>query len=163
MKEVFKMKKILVLFLVMIVSYLSFAQREIQMTSKDYVWTDSLQYQNDAVAGKDSVWIIPVNFRAGSFRIYLDGNANSPVDSISIELGAIVYEDDGDKVDTTWGSAIAVKDSAWNTLQTLVNKSTSKDYSSYFMPPVELMRLSLLNHRGTAVTRKVRVTVHGTK
>lgn len=133
------------------------------MTSKVLVWTDSLQYQNDAVAGKDSVWVIPVNFRCDMFRIYLDGNANNPVDSISLELGAIVYNDDGDKIDTTWGSAISVKDSAWNTLQIMVNKSTSKDYSTYFMPPVELMRLSLLNYRASAVTRKVRVTVHGTK
>lgn len=134
------------------------------MTSKVLVWTDSLQYTaNDSDAVKDSVWIIPVNFRCDFFRIYLDGNANDPVDSISLELGAIVYNDDGDKIDTTWGSAISVKDSAWNTLQTMVNKSTSKDYSTYFMPPVELMRLSLLNYADALPERTVRVTLHGTK
>lgn len=153
-----------ILAIVILTSLIGFAQSNgIIMTSKVTVWTDSLQYQTDAVASKDSVWIIPINFRADAFRIYLDGNANNPVDSVSLELGAIVYSNAGVKIDTTWGSAIAVKDSGWNTLQTMVNKSTSKDYSTYFMPPVELMKLSLLNYRASNKTRKVRVTVHGTK
>ena len=156
------MNRILLFFFVF--SLTCFAQSYgIIMTSKVITWTDSLQYQTDAVAGKDSVWVVPINFRCDMFRVYLDANSNSPVDSVGIELGARVYNTSNVCVDTTWGSYIAVKDSGWNTLNVLVNKSTGKDYSLYFMPPVDLMKFTLLNYRAAVPTRKVRVTLQGTK
>lgn len=160
------MKKILstILILLALVS-ISFAQSNgLIMTSKVITWTDSLGYSgSDTLAVADSVWILPINFRTDYFRIYLDANANSAVDSIGIELGAKVYTSAGVCTDTTWGSYIGVKDSAWNTLNVLVNNTTGKDYSLFFMPPVDLMKLSLLNYRAALTTRNVRVTIQGTK
>lgn len=157
------MKQIFFLILVALSANIFAQSAGIIYTSKVKTWTDSLQYQTDAVAGKDSVWIVRIDGGFDSFRFYLDANANSPVDSVGIELGGRVYNDAGTCTDTTWGSYIAVKDSAWNTLQTLVNKTTGKDYSGYFMPPVDLVKLTLLNYRAAVPTRKVRVTIQGTK
>ncbi len=155
------MKKILstILILLAFVS-INFAQSNgLIMTSKAITWTDSVYYGGPG----DSVWVVPVNFRADNFRIYFDANSNSPVDSIGIELGAIVYNSTGTKIDTTWGSYVAVKDSAWNTLNVAVNNTVGKDYSLFFMPPVELIRISLLNYRLAVPTREIRVTLQGTK
>jgi len=159
------MKKILSIVLILFaVCSVSFGQDNgLIMTSKVITWTDSLQYQTDAIAGKDSVWILPVNYRADYFRIYLDANTNSPIDSIGIELGARVYTNTGVCTDTIWGSYIAVKDSALNTLNVLINNTTGKDYTLWNLPPIDLMKLSLLNYRNLLPTRKVRVTIQGTK
>ena len=158
------MKKI-ILSMVILFSFIGLAQTQgLVMTSKVLTWTDSLQYKTDAISGKDSVIIIPISYRADNFRIYLDGNTSTTsVDSVTITLGARVYTNAGVCVDTTWGSATGVKDSAWNTLNTLVNSTTGKDYSLYFMPPVDLMKFALTNYRAAKPTRLVRFTLQGTK
>ena len=154
------MKKLFLL-LMLILSVNCFSQSGGALLNEDTkTWYDSLYYGSPG----DSVWILKTtDFYASTFRIYLDGNSNNPVDSIGIELGAYKRNNAGTVTGAVWGSQIAVKDSAWNTLQTLVNKSTSKDYQLYAMPPVELMRISLLNHRGTVKTRKVKIIVQAAK
>lgn len=155
------MKKVFLVILFLVLGLQSFGQTGgvlLNQTTKS--WSDSLRYGTPG----DSVWILNCSdFSSGSFRILLKGNTNNPVDSIGIELGAYIRNASGTVIEAVYGSQIAVKDSAWNTLQTLVNKSTSKDYTLYVLPPVELMRISLLNHRGTLATRKVKVIVQSAK
>ena len=160
------MKKILSIVLILLaVCSFSFGQSNgLVMTSKVITWTDSLGYSgSDTLTVADSVWIIPVNYRADYFRIYLDANSNSAVDSIGVELGARVYTSAGVCTDTTWGSYTAIKDSGLNTLNVMVNNEGGKDYTLWNLPPVDLMKLSLLNYRVAVLTRNVRVTVQGTK
>lgn len=132
------------------------------VTSRLSVYADSLQYQTDAVAGKDSVWIIKM-FDAKTVRLFIKGNANSPVDSLGIKLGSIRYSENGVPIDTTWGSYIAFKDSAWNTVNTIVNNTVGKDFSLYTMPALQLMKISIRNHRGTLPTRKLDAIVQTSK
>ena len=157
-------KMFLVFAIISVASMIGFAQKDGKIiTSKVTVWSDSLQYQTDAVAGKDSVKIIRTNYNVNAFRIYLDGNDNSPVDSLKIQLGGRIYDDNGVCVDTSWGSIISLKDSVWALNSTLINQSTGKDFSSYTMPPIDLIKITLLNYRAAVPTRKVTVTLQGTK
>lgn len=133
------------------------------ITSGANIYADSLQYKTDGNANKDSVWIIKPNFSANSVRLFLKGNSNSTVDSIGVKLGTIRYRNNGTPVDTIWGNKIAFKDSAWNTVNILVNSSTGKDYSLYVMPAIQLMKIYILNYRNSKPTRKVDVIVQTIK
>lgn len=155
------MKKIIMMLVLLLSLSTVFAQSNgVFLNADTQTWSDSIYYGTPG----DSVWIIKTNdFSKGSFRILLEGNANDPVDSLGIELGAYIRNSSGTVISAVYGSQISVKDSAWNTLQTLVNSSTGKDYSLYVLPPVELIKITLLNHRGTLATRKVSVIVQGAK
>lgn len=126
-------------------------------------YTDSLQYQTDAVEGKDSVWIISFNFNPDAIKIYVKGNNNSPVDSIGVQFGYDVYNESGTVIETFYGSWTALKDSAWNTVNTIVNNTVGKDYSLFNFPTFSKVKLTLRNHRGTLATRKSQVTVQAWK
>lgn len=132
------------------------------ITSRLSVYADSLQYQTDAVAGKDSVWILSIP-NSKTVRLFIKGNANSPVDSLAAQLGSIRYTETGVPVDTIWGSYVAFKDSAWNTVNTLINNTVGKDFSLYVMPAIQLMKISIRNHRGTLPTRKNDIVVDTSK
>lgn len=161
------MKNFLVLIIgLILLSSFSVAQvNGLIMTSKVITWSDSLGYSgSDTLSVADSSAIIPINYRADYFRIFLDANANSPVDSIAIKLGARVYNNSGTCTDTTWSDVIAVKDSSMGTpIVTMVNSATGKSYSIWNLPPYDLMKIYLLNHRATLLTRNTRFTLQGTK
>ena len=153
--------KILTLILLLAIASIGFAQSGgIIITSKASVFADSLQYEvSDTLNQKDSVYIINTNLKFEYARIIIKGSANSPVDSLGIQLGGIRYNNDGTAIDTLWGSFVSLKDSAWNTVQTIVNNTVGKDYSLYTMPVFQLMKVSILNHRATLVTRKLDILV----
>lgn len=134
------------------------------VTSKASIYADSLQFEvSDTLAQKDSVWIIRPNFNANYVRLFIKGNANSSVDSLGVQLGTLRYNVNGVPIDTTWGSYVAFKDSAWNTVNTLVNNTVGKDFSLYVMPAIQLIKISLLNYRAALLTRKVDVIVQTIK
>ena len=151
------MKK-LILILFVALSIIGFAQQEgTVITNKASVFADSLKYTASGTA--DSVFIIKANFRFDAARIFINGNSNSPVDSLGVQLGGIRRNNAGVPIDTSWGSYISFKDSAWNITNTLINNTVGKDFSLYTMPVFELMKISVRNHRATLVTRKVDVLV----
>lgn len=126
-------------------------------------YTDSLQYQTDVVASKDSVWILSFNWNPDAVRIYIKGNSNNPVDSIGVQFGYDVYNESGTVVATQYGSWTALKDSAWNTVSTIVNNTVGKDYAVYQFPSYGKLKFTLRNHRGTLTTRKAQITVQAWK
>lgn len=147
--------------LILLISFISIAQTTgVIITNKASVYSDSLQFEvSDTLNQKDSVMIIKTNFRFEYARIFLAGNANSSVDSLGVQLGGITYDVNGTPIDTMWGSYVAFKDSAWNTVNTLVNNTVGKDFSLYTMPVFQLMKISILNYRAALLTRKVDIIV----
>ena len=153
------MKK-LIMFLAILFTGLGIAQTDGIIRGGGYVWTDSLGY--GVVATSDSVWIIHTNMLHDWYRFFVEGNANSPVDSFHVEAGAVRYSEGGTQQDTVWGSFIALKDSAWGDVNVVVNNSVGKDYL-VFAPMAQLLRFTLDNHRATLVTRNVVITLNGKK
>ena len=153
------MKKLL-LFIAIIFAVNISAQTASKLVGGGTVWTDSLGY--GVIATSDSVWILDVNFAYDWFRIFVAGNANDAVDSLILQAGAVRYTEGGAAVDTVWGSYSTVKDSVWESINTIVNNSAGKDFT-LFNPAVQLLRFSLMNHRASLTTRNVIITVNGIK
>lgn len=153
------MKK-LILALVIGVTFISFAQTTGKAVGSGYVWTDSLGY--GSVAASDSVWIINLNFSNGWYRVFFEGNTNSPVDSVYLQLGSIRYNQAKVAVDTVWGSWTTLKDSVWGDINTMVNNTVGKDFL-VFSPVAQLARFTLLNDRITLVTRNSVLTLQAVR
>ena len=153
------MKKLILA--ILLFTGISFAQTGGVSISGNSIWTDSLGY--GTVATSDSVWILKNDFSYEWYRIFVEGNANSPVDSIGIQAGTIRY---GEKtkaaVDTVWGSYTGLKIAAGTIAIRMVNTATGVDFMLED-PSVQLLKLSLLNHRGGLVTRNVTITINARK
>jgi len=152
--------KELILILVLLIAGFTLAQTKGKQIGGGTVWTDSLGY--GTVATSDSVWILNTNFAHGWYRIFVEGNANSPVDSFIVQAGTVRYDESRDAQDTIWGSYCALKDSAWGDLNVMINNSVGKDFLM-FVPMAQLLRFSLLNHRGGLVTRNSVITINAKK
>ena len=126
------------------------------------IWTDSLGFSTTEPAPVDSVWILDVGFSNESYRIFLEGNANSPVDSLGIQVGSVRYNESGKGIDTTWGSYTGVKIAAGTIAIRMVNTATGVDFVLE-EPAIQLLKISLLNHRGGLVTRRVPITINATR
>ena len=94
------MKKLFMILILL--SGLSFAQTGGVAIGNSSVWTDSLGYGGAATS--DSVWVLDVGFANESYRIFVEGNANSSVDSIGIQIGTRRYNEHKVIQDTLWGS-----------------------------------------------------------
>ena len=153
------MKKLILA--ILLLTGVSFAQTGGVSISGNSIWTDSLGY--GTVATSDSVWILKNDFSYEWYRIFVEGNANSPVDSFVVQAGTIRYnEKTKAAVDTIWGSFATVKDSAWGSINTMINNTVGKDFT-LFNPAAQLLKFSLLNHRGGLVTRNVTITINAKK
>ena len=141
-----------------------FAQTRGTSEGAGYIWTDSLGYQSGDEAGvaADSAFIIDVRFSKSWYRIFVAGNANSPVDSFYLQLGSVRYNEGGVAQDTTWGSWTLVKDSVWGDINTMINNVVGKDFL-VFSPIAQLMKYALLNDRATLNTRNVVITIQAIK
>jgi hypothetical protein len=154
------MKKVIILF-VLLTSFLfpqSGGKWIIDYQVRTY--TDSLQFENDGIAGKDSVWLLTFNFNPKTVKVFIKGNANAGGDSIGLQYGYDVYNELATTItETNWGSQTSVKDSAWNTVNVMINNTTGKDYTLYNLPAFNKLKFSLLNYRAAVPTRKVQVTI----
>jgi len=140
---------------VMLISIASFAQSNgLLMTSKNYVFADSLYYG----APGDSVWTIDAKFATG-FKGILKGNSNSSVDSLKLELGIIRYNTANFPVDTIWTPASGFKIVAGTVATTLINTSTGLEFSVEKAPAFNLLRFSILNYRLALATRKLQMAI----
>jgi hypothetical protein len=151
--------------LVLFLTCLSFAQMNGKWVfENEYrTYTDSLQFQTDAVASKDSVWILNLNFNPDAVKFYIKGNANSTVDTVIAQLGYDVYNESGAVVQTNYGSITALKDSGWNTVNYMINNTVGKDFSLFNFSTFNKIKLTLKNYRAAVPTRKIQVTVQAWK
>ncbi len=128
------------------------------------IWTDSLGYQSGDEAGEaaDSVWILDTKFSKSWYRIFVEGDAYSEADSFYYQHGTIRYSQSGAAVDTMWGSWGTVKDSVWNDINVMINNVVGKDFL-LFSPIHQLLRFTLLNHRGNEDERNVVITIQAVR
>ena len=131
------------------------------VTDGGTIWTDSLGYTNLSETS-DSILVIRTSFRYNWYRVLLEGNANSPVDSFYVQAGSVRYNELKVDVDTVWGSWLALKDSSWSDVNTMINNTVGKDYL-IFAPMAQMLRFRLLNNRGNLVTRNVVITINAGK
>jgi len=156
------MKK-LILMLILLVG-VSFAQTtDSGIRGRDLgfatVYTDSIGYGTAGTAADDSVLIIGTQSAHSWYRVFVEGNANSPVDSFVVQAGIVRHGGyQGAIQDTIWGSWMAVKDSVWGTINTMINNSVGKDFL-LFTPMAHILKFTLLNHRGGLATRNCVITV----
>lgn len=154
------MKKIILLF-VMTLAGIAFSQSTGVVEGNGVIWTDSLGYTKYAET-KDSVWILKTNFLYNDYRIFIKGNANTTVDSLRCYSGTIRYRENKTPVDTIWGSQIALKDSAGNTVYTIINNTVGKDYTMT-RPATQLFKIALLNYRAAKPLRNTVLTINAGK
>ena len=123
------------------------------------IYTDSIGYGTAGTAGDDSVLIIGTQSAHSWYRVFVEGNSNSPVDSFYVQAGIIRHGGYlNPRVDTVWGSWMAVKDSAWGDINTMINNTVGKDFL-LFTPMAHILKFTLLNHRATLTTRNCTITV----
>ena len=145
--------------ILILLSGLTFAQSNGQPIGDATIWTDSLGYSDsDTLTVADSSFILKVDFNNEWYRIFIKGNANSSVDSIYVQAGAIRYNNNEVALDTVWGSYTTLKDSVWNSISVIVNNTVGKDFT-VFVPTAQLLKFQLLNHRETLTTRNVVLTI----
>ena len=134
------------------------AQTTGKLVSNGTVWSDSLGY--GSVATSDSVLILDVNFVYESYRIFLEGNANSSVDSVAVQVGSVGYNESLAAVDTVWGSYTGLKIAAGTYAVRMVNTATGADFI-LADAPIQLLKFSLMNYRAALLTRNVRIIING--
>ena len=153
------MKKLIII-LVLLIAGFALAQTKGKQVGDGTVWTDSLGY--GVVATSDSVWILNTNFAHGWYRIFVEGNANSTVDTVKVQVGSVRYDEARDAQDPVWGSYCALKDSAWGDVNIIINNTVGKDYLM-FVPMAQLLRFSLLNYRAAVTDRNCVLTINAKK
>ena len=156
------MKKLLAI-LILSISLIGIgnAQTTGKLVSNGTVWSDSLGYSGSPPAGTaDSVFVLDVNFVYESYRIFLEGNANSSVDSVAVQVGSVGYNESLAAVDTVWGSYTGVKIAAGTYNVRMVNTATGADFI-LADAPIQLLKFSLINYRAALLTRNVRLVING--
>lgn len=149
----------LVLIMILFISGLSYNQTLTNVGNGGRIITDSLYYGTPG----DSVTIYNFETDYTSLRIIIKGNANATADTIAIREGTIRYDNNNNPIDTIWGSLVALKDSAFNTTNFVINNTLGKSFSLYTLPVGTLYKFYLTNYRATVPTRKVHYAIIGRK
>jgi len=156
------MKKLL-LFIAIIFAMNISAQTTGKLVGNGTVWTDSLGFSgSDTLAVADSVLILDVNFVYDSYRIFLEGNANSSVDSVAVQAGSVRYDESKAAVDTVWGSYTGVQIAAGTIAVRMVNTSAGVDFV-LDNQAIQLLKFSLMNDRTALATRNLVITINATR
>ncbi len=148
--------------ILMLFTSMAFAQTGGKLVGGGVVWTDSLGYGTAGTAVDDSVIVLDVNFANSWYKIIVEGNANAQADSFAVQSGSVRYSQGGKAIDTVWGSWMAVKDSAWGDINTMINNTVGKDFL-LFSPVVQLLKFTLLNYRAAIPTRNCVITIQAVK
>lgn len=160
------MRKVMFFLIVLIFSFgVTNAQRTGVNTGNGTIWSDSLGYSTNGGGtdgDNDSSWVFDTKFAHSWFKVFIKGNANSPVDSAFMRTGSLTYDEAKNIIDTVWGSWLALKDSSWSDVNVMINNTVGKDYL-VFCPVVQLLEFGLLNQRGGLVTRNLSITVQAVK
>jgi len=155
------MKKLLVLFALLFVTNV-YAQTPIEIGDFGVVYNDSI-YCLGTVAGGDSVYEFDVNFEAEWIKIFLEGDANNPVDSVVLKEGVRKYSnltgnESGGADPIIWGSYATLKDSAQNTTNVMINNTVGKSWTLW-NPPMQMYKLYFLNYWGILTTRNATFSI----
>lgn len=150
------MKRLLA-FLV-ILSGLSFAQ---EVVNNAIVYADSVNFTNST--DSDSIHIINLGFDYDWVQITLLKNSNTTVDSLRLTRGIIGYNKYLGAVDTIWTNEIPLKDNSWETLTRAVGSSSENKTYLFFDPVIQLVKIELVNYRGTLPTRTCSYRLVATK
>lgn len=135
--------------LVLLLTGIGFCQVNGIIMGSGTIYTDSIGYSGSDAG--DSVWTLHPDFNYNWVRVFIEGNANSPVDSLGVRFGA------ANKTDTLWGSWFStMKDSAHNNCARIINNTVGKDYW-FLTPAVQIVQFAILNHRGTLLTRELKL------
>ena len=141
--------------MVLSITSIMIAQTDLAPYKNGVRLTDSLYYGTPG----DSLKSYNLKSEYVFWKIFLDGNTSVPADSLKIREGIFVFNATGSTVvDTTWGSWVTLKDSSFTSVSVAVNTSDGESYL-LLNPNPELLQISLLNHRGTLDTRKVRFSL----
>jgi hypothetical protein len=132
------------------------AQTTGKLVSNGTVWTDSLYYGTPG----DSVIVLDMNFSYESYRIFLEGDANSPVDSVAVQVGSVIYNESKVAVDTVFSAYTALRIPAGTYDVRIVNTATGADVVLYSQP-IQMIKISLMNYRGVLADRNVTVVING--
>lgn len=148
------MKKIL---LTLLLAGITYSQSWIPQGS-GFTFTMTLAYSN--AGASDSVETADLDLQYGDMvEIWVLGNSNATGDSIRIRSGAKSYLVAGATPDdTVYGSAMALKDSAGNIQNTIVNNTVGKHYWIY-EPLADVLRFELINYRAAVPTRSVTLVI----
>lgn len=155
------MKKLLVLFALLFVTNV-YAQTPIEIGDFGVVYNDSI-YCLGTVAGGDSIYEFDLNFEAEWVKIFIEGDANDPVDSIVMKEGIYKYSNltgnpSGGTNPVLWGSLVALKDSAQANTNVMINNTVGKSYTLW-NPPMGVYKLYFLNDWTVLKTRNATFSV----
>ena len=144
------MKKLIFLLSFLLLNAVSFSQTPIDLGNNGTVWNDSLYFGTPG----DSIYTIDLNMEYEWVKIFLEGDANSPVDSIAVYNGSNLYGNASGKPNgnTLYGTVFA----------TIVNTATGKE-TTLTQPPMQLLKIALVNHRATLATRNITFIIQAKK
>lgn len=133
-----------------------YSQTPIDIGDNGTVWNDSLYY---GVPG-DSIYTLDLNMEYEWVKIFIKGNANSPVDTIEIRDVTQVFSNlTGYPSGTSYAGSVAVlKDSALNTVNLIINNTTGKSYTLW-NPPMSGLQFKLKNYRVAVPNRSSFISV----
>ena len=82
-----------------------------------------------------------------------DRAVNSPVDSIKLSSGVILYNYQGVAKDTVWFDEVWMKDSSGTAVTRVVYSAYNSKSYLIMNPAIQLLKVELVNHRLTLPTR----------
>lgn len=132
------------------------------------IFRDSVRFVADSTHYpiQDSVHIINLGlgYELQQFSLHHNDRAiNSPLDSIKLTSGAILYSYRGVAEDTTWFDEVWLKDSSGTAVtRAIASGSGGKSYL-ILNPAVQLLKVELVNYRAALPTRVANYILMATK
>ena len=145
------MKKLTITIALLLFSIIAYGQTPHHIGKTATQWNDSLYYGGPG----DSVYTIDLNFEYEWVKIFLKGNANNSVDSVTVYNGSVLYSN-------LTGNPSGSADNFGPVFATMVNASTGKE-TTLTQPPMQLLKLALVNWRGGLTTRAVTFIIQAKK
>jgi hypothetical protein len=154
------MKKVFIL-ITLLLATSAFSQTPIELGKFGTVYNDSIYCGGTAIG--DSVYEFSLDFECEWMKVFIEGDANSPVDSIIFQEGSRKYSnltqhESGGVNPVMWGSYCTFKDSALNTVNVLVNNTVGKSWTLW-NPPMSDYKIYFANHWGTLPTRNATFSI----
>lgn len=146
------------IFLVLLISAVAFPQNFIPQ-GDGYTYSFDIKY--GGVATKDSVQWIDFDMQYGDvIELWIEGNANNPVDSFYIRSGGKDILVQGmTPSDTIWGNYTNLRDSVFGSISSPVVNSSRGKHIFIYQPLVDILEFGILNYRGILATRTIEMVI----
>lgn len=144
--------------LVLLFSAISLAQTLVPQ-GNGYTYTFDIKY--GGAATQDSVEWLDLNLDYGDLvQFWVEGNANSSVDSIYVRSGAKDISSYGTApADTVWGNYATLGDSVYGSISSPIVNSARGKHFFLKQPVIDMLEFGLLNYRGALPTRSVTIVM----